>query len=83
MEYTYRKLDSWGSSLFRILMRRDSSDAWQVVPGTFDYDREEDARTFVDLLRKGQKMHTSLVCAACGAVKERGQSCGCFDNNCQ
>jgi len=52
VQYTYRKLDSWGSSFFRILMRRDSSDAWQVVPGTFDYDNEEDARHTVQSFQK-------------------------------
>ena len=26
---------------------------------------------------------TVELCSACGAEKLKGQSCGCFDNNCQ
>lgn len=38
-----------------------------------------------DLLRGARAIGGTLVttCERCGAVKPHGQSCGCFDNNCQ
>jgi len=53
MTYGYRKLDSFGETFFRILERRSASEAWAIVPGTFDYSREEDAIRKVDELNCG------------------------------
>jgi len=47
MDYTYRKLDSFGDTFFRILQRRNSDDAWQVAPGTFDHSKEDEAQRTV------------------------------------
>lgn len=61
MTYTYRMLDSFGETFFRILQRRDISDSWQVTPSTFDYSNEEDARRKVLELSAGRKSHEQAI----------------------
>lgn len=52
MDITYRKFEEFGHEYYRILTRRNTSDAWRMAIGEFDRDDETMTRVRVQELSR-------------------------------